>query len=276
MNNKISVIMGTYNCSDTIKDAINSLIQQTYKDWELIVCDDCSIDNTYAILEEFRREYPDRIILLKNKENSRLAFSLNECLKYVTGHFVARMDGDDVSAPERFEKQVRFLRENKNIDLVGTAMQRFDSGVLADIIYPVEHPTRYTLRNRMPFNHATIMTYKYVYDTLGGYTVAKRTMRAQDYDLWFRFYHNDFNGSNILEPLYYVRENESAIKRRTFSVRFNAYKTTLIGFHLLNYPIQWYIRPTILMIFKSLLPVKAVLIYRKFQHLIYESKKKNN
>lgn len=264
-NDKISIIMGVYNCEDTLGEAIESLLSQTYTDWELIVCDDCSTDSTYAILQDYKRKDPNRIILLKNKKNSKLAYTLNKCLEKATGHYVARMDGDDVSSSDRFEKQVNFLQNNPNIDLVGTAMQRFNKDGLADIVVPIQKPDKFSLKNEVPFNHATIMTYKYVYEQLNGYTVSTRTMRSQDYDLWFRFFHNGFQGKNILEPLYYVRENEDAIKRRTFKVRFNAYKTTLIGFKLLNYPLHWYIKPTCTLLIKGIVPVKIVLAYRKYQ-----------
>ena len=123
----------------------------------------------------------------------------------------------------------------------------------------------YTLKNKIPFHHATILTYKSVYDDLGGYTVSKRTNRAQDYDLWFRFYAAGFNGNSLKEPLYLVREDSGAIRRRTFNVRWNAFKTTRKGFKILNYPKYWIIKPFFTMVFKSLVPFKLVELYRKIQ-----------
>ena len=262
---KVSVIMGIYNCEDTLPEAIESIINQTYTDWELIMCDDASTDDTYHVAEVYNNKYPDKIILIQNEVNSRLSYSLNHCLKYASGEYIARMDGDDISKPERLEKEIEFLASHPEYDLVGCAMQRFNNEGIADIVYSVDNPDYYTLKNRIPFHHATIVTYKRVYDKLGGYTVSKRTNRAQDYDLWFRFYASGFNGNNLKEPLYLVREDASAIRRRTFSVRWNAFKTAKIGFKLLNYPKWWLIRPFLVMIFKSLVPFKIIELYRKIQ-----------
>lgn len=265
INEQISVIMGIYNCADTLSDAIDSILAQTYTNWQLILCDDCSTDKTYDIAKSYQERFPDKIILIQNETNSRLAYSLNHCLKYATGKYVARMDGDDISVPERFEKQIKFLKENPEYQLVGTAMQRFNEKGLADIVYAVDNPDYYTLRTKIPFHHATILTEKKMYDTVNGYTVSKRTMRAQDYDLWFRFYANGFKGTNMREALYLVREDENAIRRRTFKVRYNAFKTTLIGFKLLKYPKVWLIRPAVEMIVKSIVPFKLVEVYRNWQ-----------
>lgn len=262
---KISIIMGIYNCSETLPKAIDSIIAQTYENWELIMCDDCSTDDTFEVALQYKEQYPDRIILIRNDKNSKLAYSLNHCLKYATGEYVARMDGDDLSAPERFETQVLFLKNNPKVHLVGTAMQRFNKKGIHDIVYPPENVDKYTLKNRIPFNHATIMTYKYVYDTLNGYTVAERTNRAQDYDLWFRFFYKGFVGTNIMKPLYFVREDGNAIRRRTIRVRINAYKTTYIGYKLLDYPKSWLIKATLVLIVKCLTPYFIVDKYRAYQ-----------
>ncbi len=267
-NEKISIIMGIYNCADTLPEAIDSIIAQTYTDWELIMCDDCSTDDTYKVAEEYKNKYPEKIILIRNEINSRLAFSLNHCLKYATGKYIARMDGDDISAPDRFEKQIKYLKENPDVDLVGTYIRRFDGNVFADIVTMPTKPNKFTMRNTVPFVHATVMTYKRVYDELNGYTVAKETARAEDADLWFRFFAADFKGVTIPEPLYFVRENVNAIKRRTLKSRWDALKVVRKGFKLLKYPKWWILIPTIKTIFKSITPVWITSIYRWFQKII--------
>ena len=264
-NGKISVIMGIYNCADTLPQAIDSILTQTYSHWELILCDDCSTDNTYSVAEIYQKKYPERIRLIQNSANSKLSYTLNHCLQYADGEYVARMDGDDYCAPERFEKQVAFLQKHLDVDLVGCAMQRFNDDGLADVDYQVEHPTANTLRKRTPFHHATILTYKRVYDALGGYTVSERTVRGQDYDLWFRFFHAGFHGENLMEPLYYVREDMAAIKRRTFHVRWNAFRTTVYGYRLLGFPTWWLIQPFFSTVFKSLVPYRCSGWYRNRQ-----------
>lgn len=265
MDNKVSIIMGIYNCEETLPEAVDSIIDQTYTNWQLIMCDDCSTDGTYAVAERYVNKYPNKMILLSNEKNMRLSYSLNRCLSVADGKYVARMDGDDLSAPDRFKKQVEYLQTHEDIDLVGTAMQRFNDTGLHDIDGKPEHPNKYFMRNDKPFNHATIMTYKYVYDKLGGYTVSERTKRSQDYDLWFRFYHEGFNGDNLSEALYFVREDENAIRRRTFKVRLNSYKIMVNGYKLLNFPRRWLIKPTILFAVKSVVPFKLQYAYRVWQ-----------
>ena len=115
---KVSVIMGIYNCGPTLQEAIDSILAQTYSNWELILCDDGSGDNTYAIADEYRRKYPDRIVLLRNESNTGLNHTLNRCLEVATGDYVARMDGDDISLPDRFEKQVMFLDAHPEYTIV--------------------------------------------------------------------------------------------------------------------------------------------------------------
>lgn len=263
---KISVIMGIFNCADTLPQAIESIVNQTYTNWQLIMCDDASIDNTYDVAKSYQEKYPDKIILIKNDVNSKLAFTLNHCLEYADGTFIARMDGDDISMPDRFEKEVKFLKEHPEYDVVGCAMQRFSgSGDLADVLYAVDSPDKYTLKNHIPFFHATILARRKVYDELNGYTVLPRTQRGQDFDFWFRFYHAGFEGNNLKEPLYNVREDENAIRRRTIKGRFNALKTTWYGYNLLGYPKHWFIVTLVKTILKSLTPYKIIELYRRWQ-----------
>lgn len=265
-NGKVSVIMGIYNCEKTLNYAIDSILAQTYTNWELILCDDCSTDNTYQVANEYVRKYPDKIILLKNEKNSFLAYTLNHCLEKATGEFVARMDGDDACVPERFEKQVEFLRTHMDVVLVGTGMQRFynDGSYGAVAVRPPE-PDKFTPHHNGPsFNHATIMAYKSVFDSLGGYTVCPRTVRGQDRDLWFRFFAAGYKGMNMQEPLYLVREDVEAIKRRTFKDRWISFQTEIYGYKLLKYPVYWYIMPVVRLL-KALVPQKLQMVYRDIQ-----------
>lgn len=261
----ISIIMAVYNCASTVEEAIDSILNQTYDNWEFIICDDCSTDNTLEIVREYEKKYPDKFKVIQNEVNSKLSYSLNHCLKYAQGEFIARMDGDDISVPERFETQVKYLREHPDVDLCSTLVQRFDENGLADIIKKPEFPDRYTQRNHVAFNHATIMTYKYVYEKCGGYTVSKRTVRAQDFDLWFRFFYHEFKGVNLQKPLYLMREDLNAVKRRTFKVRFNAYRTKMLGFKLLGYPWHWRIKPTFVLLIKGLTPSHVAYKHRQNQ-----------
>ena len=156
---EISVLMAVYNCAGTVRDSIDSILAQTYTNWKMIICDDCSTDETLDVLREYKKRFPEKFIIITNKKNSKLAYSLNHCLKYAEGEYCARMDGDDRCLPERFEKQIEFLRNHPEYDLVGTAMQRFDESGFGMINYSVDNPDYYTLRRAVPYHHATILTY---------------------------------------------------------------------------------------------------------------------
>lgn len=245
--------MGVYNCEDTLDEALQSIINQTYENWELIICDDCSKDSTFEIAKKYSELYSDKIKLIKNDKNLKLANSLNNCLKLVSGDFIARMDGDDISLPKRFETQVEFLNNNLEYDLVGSRVISFDEYGDVGVKPIIEKPDKYCFRLTPPFAHPTIMARKYVYEELGGYRVAKETRRCEDLDLWFRFYKKEFSGYNIQTPLYKLREHKSDFKRRKFSHGLDAAKVCLRGFKLLNYPKKYYIyllKPVI----SSLLP----------------------
>ncbi len=262
---KVSVIMGIYKCENTLAAAIDSILSQTYTNWELILCDDGSTDGTYILAEKYKNRFPDKIILLKNERNMKLSYTLNRCLEAATGELIARMDGDDMSRPERLSKQVSYLLEHPECHLVGTDMRCFDETGSHGIRHAVEHPNMLTIRKTTPFFHATIMTYKSVYDALDGYTIGKRGERIEDVELWFRFYQHGFSGDNIPEVLYDVCENYESIKRRTIRERMNSFRTLAWGFRLLGFPKRWLIKPAILAIAKSMVPFRAIRWIRQRQ-----------
>ncbi len=233
---RVSIIMGIYNCEKTLPEAIDSILAQTYTDWELIMCDDGSKDGTYQLAIEYQTKYPDKIILLKNPQNMRLAATLNNCLAVAKGEYVARMDADDESLPERLQKEVDFLDLHPDIDCVGTGRIIFDDGGEYGTCVELEYPTKQTIIKRMPFAHPTIMMRASVYNALGGYTVSKETMRAEDADLWFRFFAAGYKGYVIQEPLYRYRESKEDFKKRTLKAALGARKVKLNGYKLLGVP----------------------------------------
>ena len=260
----VSIVMAVYTCEKLLPEALESIEGQTYSNWELVVCDDASTDGTFAVVENFAARYPGKVIVLQNEVNSKLPYSLNRCLAEANGDLIARMDGDDKCLPERFAKQVEFLIEHPEIDLVGTAIRRFDEAGEHDVVEMESFPNRLTLRRNVPFVHATVMVRSSVYRVLGGYETTARAVRCEDVDLWFRFFHEGFEGANIAEPLYLVREDIEAIRRRTFQNRWNLFRTTIFGYRLLNFPIRSYAKP-IADLAKVLIPTRGVLVYRRIQ-----------
>lgn len=260
----VSIIMGAYNAEETIRESIDSILAQEFSDWEFVICDDGSSDDTLAICHEYATKNPTRFRVLTNERNMKLPAALNRCLAVAKGKYIARMDADDISAPDRLAKQVAVLDYRPGIDLVGTAMQRFDESGLGGLVTPPEKPDRYTLRRFIPFCHATIMARSSMYEKVGGYNESARTARSQDVDLWFRFFQHGFVGINLNEPLYLVREDLAAISRRTLKTRWNSFMITVNGYRMLNYPLHWYVRPFV-RLSKVFIPFRAQKWYRNWQ-----------
>lgn len=263
---KVSIIMGIYNCEKTLSAAIESIVSQTYANWELIMCDDGSKDNTYEVAKRYRAKYPEKIILLRNETNMKLAFTLNCCLEVASGEYIARMDADDMSLPQRIEKEVKFLECNSKIACVGTGCVIFDDKGDNGIRMCKENPTKMAFVHGTPFAHPTIMMRKEVYDKLGGYTSSEDTLRAEDLDLWFRFFSHGYQGYVIQEPLYRYRESLSDFKRRSFQAAVGTTKVYLHGYKLLEYP--FYVYPY------AFKPIIAALVPKRLMYL-YHLKKDN-
>lgn len=263
----ISIIMAVYNCEDTVKEAIDSLISQTYEDWELILCNDASTDRTSEIIAEIaKRMVSNSVTILNNEVNSKLAYSLNRCLEVAQGDFIARMDADDISNPERLEKQMHYLESHPEIDMVGTSMRRFNNSGLGDIVEPASsEPDKWIFMksSRVPFCHATILARRSVFETVGNYTVSWRTERGQDVDLWYKFFAAGLQGRNLNEALYLVREDSAAIRRRTRKARIGGFVTQVVGSKSLGYPLPSYLRYFINLL-KIFIPYSFFDVYRRF------------
>lgn len=260
---KVSVIMGAYNCESTIGDSIKSIISQTYTNWELIVCDDCSTDNTYQVVKEFCDKYPNKIILLKNESNQKLATSLNNCLKVARGEYIARMDADDESFPERFDKQVAFLDNHPEYQVVSCKSVVYDENGEREIIGEVGEPGKICMLRNVPFVHPTIMMRRSAYDSIGGYTVLPRTSRGQDIDLWFKFFSKGYRGYILPDVLYkYYNLKSTRKNRKSIKLAINYTNTNLVGFRLLKFPLYYYVfafKP----IASTLIPERIKVLRRK-------------
>ena len=231
----VSVIMACYNCEKTLHKAIDSILAQSYENWVMICCDDGSTDGTLSILRSYEKRFPGKITVLVNERNRKLPFSLNRCLDAVETELIARMDADDWSLPERFERQVAFLKEHPEYDLVGTGVSVSDGEKLISSIVKTPVPTKESMLRQNAFSHATIMTYKRVYDALGGYSLDPTAERVEDVDLWCRFLAEGFRGYNLPDELYVILEDENAARRRTLRARWNSARTRARGYSLMGF-----------------------------------------
>ena len=239
---RVSVAMGIYNCAPTLAESIDSLLNQTYKDWELVMCDDASTDDTLRIALEYAEKY-DNIKVIRNEQNLGLAATLNKCIEIACRdcEFIARQDGDDISLPDRFATEVDFLDKHPEFALVSTAMTCFDETGEWGIMQKPEIPVPEDFAVSSPFCHASVMMRKKELADVGNYTVNKYLRRGQDYYLWHKFYCKGYRGYNLQTPYYRMRDDQAATKRRKFKYRWYGFKMDLEMRHNLRLPKKYYI-----------------------------------
>lgn len=217
---RVSVLMGIYNCATTLREAVESIQGQTYRDWELILCDDGSSDGSLALAESLAAQ-DARIRVIRNPRNLGLAQTLDHCASVARGDYFARMDGDDVSAPGRLAKLVDALDSHPELALVSSWMTRFDERGDWGEVRTKPHPSAEDFLGGSPFCHAPCMMRREAFERAGGYGKDPWIIRAEDYNLWFKFYALGFRGMNLQEPLYRVRDDQDAYARRTLRSRLN-------------------------------------------------------
>ena len=264
---KISILMGIYNCAATLTEALDSIISQTYTNWQFIICDDGSKDNSYDIAKKYEKMDPDRFVVIKNESNIGLNSTLNRCLKIADGDYIARMDGDDVCAPTRFQKEVEFLNSHPDYAIVSTYMTTFDENGEWGCIKTLEYPQVKDFPTHVPmFCHAPCMIRKEAFMDVGGYTEDKRLLRVEDYHLWYKFYAKGYKGYNIPEALYKMRDDRNALHRRTVKARFNGIYATFVGFKMVHLPKWMYIyaiKNAVVEIIKIIIPDKLYILLHK-------------
>lgn len=237
----ISVIMSVKNSDKELDYSIESILSQTYINFEFIICDDGSDDDTYTRLKEWENR-DSRIKIIKNEYNLGLARSLNKCIEISKGSLLARMDSDDISYPERFEKQVSFLDENKDISFCSSNIDLFDGkSITLKNKKSIPFPTIKDLIKQSCFVHPATIFKKQLLLELNGYRVAKETTRAEDYDLFMRAYGKGYKGGNISEPLLRYKMSSNDIKRkRKFKHRIEEVVIRYKGYRKMNIPLKYY------------------------------------
>ncbi len=206
----VSVIMPVYNGERFLCEAVDSILSQTFRDFEFIVIDDGSADNTPAILRQYCRK-DGRIIWLRKSKNEGIVAALNSGLDHARGKYIARMDADDISLPERLEKQVRYLESNLGTGVLGSSAQIIDQQgkPLFVVRFPETHALiLWSLHFHCPIIHPTVMARRDFFLRAGGYRSS--WPHAEDYDLWARMvYQSIFH--NLGEVLLQLRKHDANI-----------------------------------------------------------------
>lgn len=194
----LSVVLPVYNGEKYLRLAIDSILKQTYPNFELIILNDGSTDKT----EEIIKSYNDPRIVYVEKANTGLADTLNVGWKMARYDWIARMDSDDIAFPNRFEEQVKYLTDD--IDIIGSAAIIINQN--GDKVGSIRIPTtkqEIVRKNKTPFIHPTVIIRKSILEKLGGYDTNLR--RSEDINLWMRYFHAGNKICNLQYPLLYYR-----------------------------------------------------------------------
>lgn len=234
----VSVLMSVYNAERYLEEAIQSVLAQTYENFEFIIVDDGSEDGSLAIINQIKDK---RIRLIVNEKNKGLIYSLNKGLDAAVGKYIIRMDADDISDPERFDTQIRYMEKHPEIGISGTAYQSFGEGLSFKTRILESNP----LQNKADLMfypvlaHPSVIMRKSVLDE-NNLRYREEFKNAEDYGLWVEA-SNFTKISNVKKKLLNYRILDKSITRQAnkdFNSRFNIHKKIYqlyferVGLHL--------------------------------------------
>lgn len=228
MNPRVTVLMSVYNSAKYLPEAIESILNQSYEDFEFLIINDGSTDDSLKII----KDYTDKRIRLITRKNKGLTASLNEGISKAKGEFIARQDSDDVSVPNRLKDEVEFLDDNPSVGLVGsnyTIMDKSGKKLVTTNVFTHPNDLKLCQITCNQYGHGSIMMRKTIANECNGYD--KSVGYVEDYDLWTKISRvSDI--ANIEKPLYLYRRLDESITRQnldlqiqqTFEVRDRAFQ----------------------------------------------------
>tara|TARA_B100001250_G_C19817562_1_gene799592 strand:+ start:5268 stop:6272 length:1005 start_codon:yes stop_codon:yes gene_type:complete len=231
----VSILISVYNQAEFIKETINSILNQTFQNFELIIVDDASIDTSLSIIKSYK---DNRIKVIQNAKNIGLTQSLNKGLKQCSGEFVARLDADDMMTTDRLEKQLNFLQNNPNVDIIGTQLVLInqEGGVIKKMNHwPIglEQNIFFVIIGDNPVAHPSVLIRKKLMNKLNGYN--PNYSSSQDVDLWYRGYLSGYLTDNLTFFSTYYRQHDKQISNlqdgqqiKNHKVAFNFFCTQLL------------------------------------------------
>lgn len=246
---RVSIIMGVYNCASTLVESLDSIVNQTYTDWEMILCDDGSGDDTLHVAREWAQR-DQRIKVLANERNLGLARTLDRCIAEARGELLARQDGDDLSEPDRLAKLVTAMDAHPEIAVVSSWMSCFDEHGARGIVRTRMFPSADDFLSGSPICHAPCLMRRESVLAVGGYGAQPWVLQVEDLFLWLRLYATGCKAMNLQEPLYRMRDDANALSRRTLARRLNETRVRWMGFRMLGF--VWY---------KRLWAIKPILVW---------------
>ncbi len=244
----VSVIMGVrYRREELffLDRAIRSILVQTYKNLELLICQDGSNAAACELMRQFSVG-DSRVCLIDGTGADSHAKKLNRCLRAANGQWIARMDDDDYSYPERIAEQMRYLKYHRQAAFAGCIAHLEQDGSYAGIRRLPERPEVKDFLFVQPFLHPTLLFRREVLEKAGGYCEASRCDGCEDYDLLLRLYEAGFAGENIQEPLFTYTLPSAGRKTRTMRMRYNETKTRYVRYqslHLMPCALPYIVKP---------------------------------
>jgi|GEM_PF-5769777 len=262
---KISVIMGAYNSASTMHAALDSLFAQDFSDFEVVITDDGSKDDTPQILVEYAARFPT-LKICKHPRNLGLASALNTSIAHASGEYLVRQDCDDLSAPERFKVLVAHIDADPTIDVLGTYFRVMDhNGKIWGMVRYPEVAERDQWMRGTQVAHATVIMKKASVIAVGGYD--PKAIRVEDYDLWLRMIGKGMTIKTLPLPLYTVAWDIGDYKRRTAKARWQEFKFRFTRFRELGFGLRGCLF--------SLKPLLLILLPRTLQFKMHARAFKN-
>ena len=265
MKKEFSVLMSVYykENSNNLKLALDSVINQTLMPNEIILVEDGPLtDELYKLIDEYEKKY-EFLKIVKLEKNSGLGIALNEGLKHCHYEYVARMDSDDISLPNRFEEQVKFITEHQDIDVVGSNIIEFDDETGNDLNYKLvplsQEEVKTYIKKRNPMNHMTVFFKKSSVIDSGSYI---NCPLFEDYFLWARMISKGYKLANIEKTLLRARSGMNMCSRRgsiSYIKCITNFQNKLLKLHIIN--IFEYFYNLIIRITISLLPNKIRCVF---------------
>jgi glycosyltransferase involved in cell wall biosynthesis len=210
-NPRVSILMPVYNVAPYLREAMDSILTQTFQDLELIVLDDCSPDNSAEILDTYTDE---RIVRYRGEKNMGLSNVLNVGMAMARGEFIARMDSDDISTPERLATQVAYLDAHPEVDLCSCGMELFGAKQETWVRETNVEDVKITALFHSPILHASSMWRREAFERVG-LRFLQEMVPAEDYDMWTRAMAAGLRLVNIPEVMYHYRIHPSQATTQT-------------------------------------------------------------
>ena len=218
----VTIAIPAYNCQEYIDYAVQSVINQTYKNWELLLLDDGSTDGTLQKLKAY--ETDDRISIISDGQNKGLIYRLNQSINLAHGRYYARMDADDIMLIHRIQSQIDFLTKNPTVDVVGSCAYTIDGH--NNIKELIEYPLSPTPKpNQLCFLHPSVMGR---IDWFRRNRYNQLFNRMEDVELWFRAA-NDSIYKNLDIPLMFYRESGMPLAKKYIATQRSALRLAING-----------------------------------------------